>query len=232
MVANQCGSARHPTRSDQCRWGYPPKYYDLVPDPESPVACHLRHLRPPWIIPETSFNGARIIAISQAIAKVPQRRPKRHRPLYLGSDTRAVRQPKKTAIQGARRQRRAVRDRLRDDFGTRRWSHRPSLTRNRTADGTQRFEGRGLADGIVVTPSHSPPTDGGFKITTRHRRPSSAETTNAIAARANRLLGDFKSIKRVPYGEAIRSRYVEGASTSTEHYVDDLENVIGFDVIP
>ena len=91
-------------------------------------------------------------------------------------------------------------------------------------------KGEGLADGIVVTPSHNPPTDGGFKYDPVTGGPAPAETTNAIAARANELLGDFKSIKRVPYEEAIKSEYVEGFDFR-EHYVADLGNVIDFDVI-
>ena len=79
------------------------------------------------------------------------------------------------------------------------------LTHNRAADGTQRFEGEGLADGIVVTPSHNPPTDGGFKYDPVTGGPAPAETTNAIAARANELLADYKNVKRVPYEEAIKS---------------------------
>ncbi len=118
----------------------------------------------------------------------------------------------------------------RDDFVPTPVVSQAILTHNRAADGTQRFEGEGLADGIVVTPSHNPPTDGGFKYDPVTGGPAPAETTNAIAARANELLGDFKSIKRVPYEEAIKSEYVEGFDFR-EHYVADLENVIDFDVI-
>ena len=107
----------------------------------------------------------------------------------------------------------------RDDFTPTPVVSQAILTHNRAADGTQRFTGEGLADGIVVTPSHNPPTDGGFKYDPVTGGPAPAETTNAIAARANELLGDFKSIKRVPYEEAIKSEYVEGFDFR-EHYVD------------
>lgn len=78
-------------------------------------------------------------------------------------------------------------------------------------------------------PSHNPPTDGGFKY---DRSPAAApsDVTNAIADRANELLGDFKNIKRVPFEQAVKSDLVERFDFR-EHYVADLENVIDFDVI-
>ena len=187
------------------------KYYDLVPDPEVPeqrVIFGTSGHRGSSL--KTSFNEAHIIAISQAIAEY-RKKAGVTGPLYLGSDTHALSGPaKKTAIEVLVANGVHVHVDSRDDFVPTPVVSQAILTHNRAADGTQRFEGEGLADGIVVTPSHNPPTDGGFKYDPVTGGPAPAETTNAIAARANELLGDFKSIKRVPYEEAIKSEYVEG----------------------
>ena len=161
------------------------KYYDLVPDPSVPeqrVIFGTSGHRGSSL--KTSFNEAHIVAISQAIAEY-RKKAGVTGPLYLGSDTHALSGPaKKTAIEVLVANGVHVRIDSRDDFVPTPVISQAILTHNRAADGTQRFEGEGLADGIVVTPSHNPPTDGGFKGF------------------------DFR-----------------------EHYVDDLENVIDFDVI-
>ena len=207
------------------------KYYDLVPDPAVPeqrVIFGTSGHRGSSL--KTSFNEAHIVAITQAIAEY-RKKAGVTGPLYLGRDTHALSGPaEKTAIEVLVANGVHVRIDSRGDFVPTPVVSQAILTHNRAADGTQRFEGEGLADGIVVTPSHNPPTDGGFKYDPVTGGPAPAETTNAIAARANELLGDFKSIKRVPYEEAIKSEYVEGFDFR-EHYVADLGNVIDFDVI-
>lgn len=179
---------------------------------------------------KTSFNEAHIVAISQAIAE--------HRkaagitgPLYLGRDTHALSLPAwKTAIEVLVANGVRVRIDSRDDFTPTPVVSQAILTHNRAADGTQRFSGDDLADGIVVTPSHNPPTDGGFKYDPPTGGPAPAETTNAIAKRANELLPDFKNVKRVPFEQAVKSDLVERFDFR-KHYVEDLGNVIDFDVI-
>ena len=187
------------------------KYYDLVPDPSVPeqrVIFGTSGHRGSSL--KTSFNEAHIVAISQAIAEY-RKKAGVTGPLYLGSDTHALSGPaKKTAIEVLVANGVHVRIDSRDDFVPTPVVSQAILTHNRAADGTQRFEGEGLADGIVVTPSHNPPTDGGFKYDPVTGGPAPAETTNAIAARANELLADYKNVKRVPYEEAIKSEYVEG----------------------
>ena len=161
------------------------KYYDLVPDPEVPeqrVIFGTSGHRGSSL--KTSFNEAHIIAISQAIAEY-RKKAGVTGPLYLGSDTHALSGPaKKTAIEVLVANGVHVRVDSRDDFVPTPVVSQAILTHNRAADGTQRFEGEGLADGIVVTPSHNPPTDGGFKYDPVTGGPAPAETTNAIAARA------------------------------------------------
>ncbi len=140
------------------------KYYDVVPDPNVPeqrVSFGTSGHRGSSL--KTSFNEAHIVAISQAIAEY-RKKAGVTGPLYLGSDTHALSGPAwKTAIEVLVANGVHVRVDSRDDFVPTPVVSQAILTHNRAADGTQRFEGEGLADGIVVTPSHNPPTDGGFK---------------------------------------------------------------------
>ena len=167
------------------------KYYDLVPDPAVPeqrVIFGTSGHRGSSL--KTSFNEAHIVAITQAIAEY-RKKAGVTGPLYLGRDTHALSGPaEKTAIEVLVANGVHVRVDSRGDFVPTPVVSQAILTHNRAADGTQRFEGEGLADGIVVTPSHNPPTDGGFKYDPVTGGPAPAETTNAIAARANELLGD------------------------------------------
>ena len=87
------------------------------------------------------------------------------------------------------------------------------------------------ADGIVVTPSHNPPRDGGFKYNPPHGGPAGQDVTDAIQAAANGFLeGALKGVRRMPHGEALRA-------TTTHHhdylgnYVDDLDHVIDMEAI-
>lgn len=73
------------------------------------------------------------------------------------------------------------------------------------SEGGLRQDGPGLADGIVITPSHNPPRDGGFKYNPPTGGPADTDATSVIAARANELIAaGWKDIKRVPYEEAVK----------------------------
>ena len=206
-------------------------YYDEVPNsniPEQRVIFGTSGHRGSAL--KTSFNEAHIVAITQAIAEY-RKKAGVTGPLYIGRDTHALSEPaQKTAIEVLVANGVHVRVDSRGDFVPTPVVSQAILTQNRAADGTQRFSGDGLADGIVVTPSHNPPTDGGFKYDPVTGGPAPADVTNAIANRANELLDNYKSIKRVPFEEAIKSDLVEGFDYR-EHYVSDLANVIDFDVI-
>ncbi|WEV59469.1 phosphoglucomutase (alpha-D-glucose-1,6-bisphosphate-dependent) [Bifidobacterium sp. ESL0728] len=207
------------------------KYYDAIPDPTDPaqrVSFGTSGHRGSSL--KTSFNEAHIVAISQAIAEY-RKKAGVTGPLYLGRDTHALSGPAmKTAIEVLVANGVTVRIDSRDDFVPTPVISHAILTHNRAVDGSQRFEGDGLADGIVVTPSHNPPTDGGFKYDPVTGGPAPAEATEAIANRANDLLGSFRDVKRVPYDEAIKSPLVERFDYR-DHYVSDLGNVIDFDLI-
>lgn len=206
-------------------------YYDLIPDaavPEQRVAFGTSGHRGSSL--KTSFNEAHIVAITQAIAEY---RAQAHidGPLYIGRDTHALSLPAwKTAIEVLTANGVRVRIDSRDDYTPTPTVSQAILTHNRAADGTQRFSGPDLADGIVVTPSHNPPTDGGFKYDPPTGGPAPAETTNAIAQRANELLPDWKNIARIPFSQAIASDLIERFDYR-EHYVDDLKDVIDFQLI-
>ena len=207
------------------------RYYDLIPDPSIPsqrVSFGTSGHRGSALT--TSFNEAHIVAISQAIAE-QRTKDGITGPLYLGRDTHALSLPAwKTAIEVLTANGVRVRIDANDDYTPTPTVSQAILTHNRAADGTQRFSGEDLADGIVVTPSHNPPTDGGFKYDPPTGGPAPAETTNAIAQRANELLGDYRQVKRIPFEDAIKSDLVERFDYR-EHYVTDLGNVIDFDLI-
>ncbi|MBR6471274.1 MAG: phosphoglucomutase (alpha-D-glucose-1,6-bisphosphate-dependent) [Victivallales bacterium] len=90
---------------------------------------------------------------------------------------------------------------------------------------------KGLADGIVITPSHNPPTDGGFKYDPTTGGPADTTATKWIADEANRLLEKkLQGVKRLTLAQALASEYVKEYDYLTP-YVDDLKNVIDFEVI-
>ena len=133
------------------------KYYDVVPDPNVPeqrVSFGTSGHRGSSL--KTSFNEAHIVAITQAIAEY-RKKAGVTGPLYIGRDTHALSEPAwKTAIEVLVANGVTVRIDSRDDFTPTPVVSQAILTHNRAADGTQRFTGEGLADGIVVTPSHNP----------------------------------------------------------------------------
>ena len=133
------------------------KYYDVVPDPNVPeqrVSFGTSGHRGSSL--KTSFNEAHIVAITQAIAEY-RKKAGVTGPLYIGRDTHALSEPAwKTAIEVLVANGVTVHIDSRDDFTPTPVVSQAILTHNRAADGTQRFTGEGLADGIVVTPSHNP----------------------------------------------------------------------------
>src|SRR4249919_126198 len=139
-----------------------------------------------------SFNEAHVLAISQAIC-LHRRSKQIDGPLFIGIDTHALSQPAfESALEVLAANDVEVRIAKSGEFTpTPAVSHAVLVyNRGRTA---------GLADGIVVTPSHNPPEDGGFKYNTPNGGPADTSATGWIQDRANALLADvLRGVKRVP----------------------------------
>ena len=201
------------------------EYFDRTPDvsdPEQLVSfgtsghrgCPLRG----------TFNEAHILAISQAICDYR----KIHQvdgPLFMGKDTHALSGPaQRTALEVLAAN--SVETIIQKDDGV-----TPTPVISRAILVYNRARDRRLADGIVITPSHNPPRDGGFKYNPTNGGPADTEITQWIEARANELLrkGDG-GVKRVSFVAAIRA-----ATTHEEDlvlpYVNDLRKVVDLDAI-
>ena len=173
---------------------------------------------------ERSFNEWHILATTQAIAEY-RRANGIDGPLFLGIDTHALSEPASaTALEVLAANGVEVMIAEGTDYTPTPAISHAILTYNR---GRQ----SGHADGIVVTPSHNPPEDGGFKYNPPNGGPADAAITGWIQARANELLVNrLDGVKRVPLAAALR------ASTTHRHnyleaYVADLANVIDMDAI-
>jgi phosphoglucomutase len=173
---------------------------------------------------KNSFNEDHVIAICQAICELKESRNTTG-PLYVGMDTHALSEAAfATAIEVFAGN--GVDIMIQTGSG---YTPTPVIShailtynQNRTS---------GLADGVVITPSHNPPEDGGFKYNPPTGGPADTETTNIIQDRANEILiHGMKEVKRVPLERALR------AGTTHEHdyvdpYVKDLDNIIDMKAI-
>ena len=173
---------------------------------------------------ERSFNEAHILAITQAICSYRQA----HRiegPLFLGMDTHALSEPAfASALEVLAAN--GVEVMIDRDRG-----YTPTPVISHAILGYNRGRRSGLADGIVVTPSHNPPEDGGFKYNPPAGGPADTDVTGWIEQTANALLAeDLRAVRRMPYERARRA-----ASTHLHDYitpyVDDLGSVVDMQVI-
>ncbi|HWV77929.1 MAG TPA: phosphoglucomutase (alpha-D-glucose-1,6-bisphosphate-dependent) [Isoptericola sp.] len=209
-------------------------YYDLVPDvadPAQQVVFGTSGHRGSSL--DTAFNEAHIAAITQAIVEYRASQGT-DGPLFIGRDTHALSLPAwQTALEVLAAAGVTVMVDARDSFTPTPAVSQSILIHNgaTTGDGV-RTQGPGLADGIVVTPSHNPPRDGGFKYNPPHGGPAGSEATGWIADRANEILrtGGLASVRRVSLEDAL------AAETTHKHdflttYVDDLPNVVDLDAI-
>ena len=201
------------------------EYAERVPDPGTP-AQRVRfgtsgHRGSPL---NGSFNEAHVLAITQAICEWRAAHGV-DGPLFMGRDTHAVSGPAQrsaltvlaahgvtTAIQAG-------------DGPT------PTPVISRAILSHNRGRRGGLADGIVVTPSHNPPQDGGFKYNPTHGGPADTDVTAAIEARANALLeGGNRGVRRLAEGAALAAPTTR-AIDFVGPYVDDLKNVVDLEAI-
>jgi phosphoglucomutase len=169
-----------------------------------------------------AFNDDHIAAATQAICDY-RARAGITGPLFIGRDTHALSEPALvTALEVlAANEVRVLAD-SRDGYTPTPAVSRAILVHNQDRDG-------GLADGIVVTPSHNPPEDGGFKYNPPDGGPAGAQITSVIQDRANELLRDgLKQVRRIRYA---RARAAAGRHDFLGAYVSDLPTVVDLDAI-
>ena len=201
-------------------------YYADAPDPAMPdqrVAFGTSGHRGSSFL--RSFNEAHILAISQAIVMYRTQQGIGG-PLFLGMDTHALSEPAYISaleVLGANGVTVMIPDEHTDYTPTPVISH-AILTYNKGRTG-------GLADGIVITPSHNPPDSGGFKYNPPNGGPADTAVTSWIENKANELLANqLEGVRRMPFKQAC------GLATTHKHdylhnYVDDLPSVIDLDTI-
>ena len=200
-------------------------YYTHRPDPAEPgerVAFGTSGHR--GTSTDRAFNEAHVLAICQAICEYRQARAITG-PLYLGMDTHALSEPAlATSVEVFAAN--GVDVMLQQDFG-----YTPTPVISHAILTYNRGRRSGLADGVVITPSHNPPGDGGFKYNPPAAGPADTSITKVIQDRANELLAQgMDGIRRLPYERALRA--------PTTHlydfvgpYVADLGNIIKMDLI-
>jgi phosphoglucomutase len=200
-------------------------YYTGVPDPDDPdqqVAFGTSGHRGSSL--RTAFNETHILATTQAI--VDHRRSQGYDgPLFLGRDTHGLSEPAwASALEVLVANDVTVLVDDRDGY-----TPTPAVSHAIIRANGGRTTGPGLADGIVVTPSHNPPSDGGFKYNPPHGGPADSDATSVIAARANELIrGGLAEVQRIPFP---RARAAASAYDFMGTYVDDLPHVVDLEAI-
>ncbi|MEU8935949.1 phosphoglucomutase (alpha-D-glucose-1,6-bisphosphate-dependent) [Streptomyces sp. NPDC048409] len=200
-------------------------YYARHPDPADPaqrVAFGTSGHRGSSLA--TAFNEDHIAATSQAICEYRSGQGT-DGPLFLGADTHALSEPAKvTALEVFAANGVTVLVDSADGYTPTPAVSHAILTHNR---------GRttGLADGVVVTPSHNPPADGGFKYNPPSGGPAASDATSWIQDRANQIIaGGMKDVQRIPYERALAAP-TTGRYDFMGVYVDDLPSVLDLDAV-
>src|SRR5215467_4818279 len=200
-------------------------YYALHPDPDQPaqrVSFGTSGHRGSALT--TTFNEDHILAATQAICEY-RAAEGIDGPLYLGADTHALSEPAQVsalevlAANGVRV--------LVDSRGG--YTPTPAISRAILAHNSSGQRSR--ADGIVVTPSHNPPSDGGFKYNPPDGGPAGTDITSKIQDRANSLLADrLSGVRRIPYARA-RTADTTGTFDFLDAYVSALDRVVDLPAI-
>jgi phosphoglucomutase len=200
-------------------------YFEVQPDPTEPaqrVGFGTSGHRGSSL--RGSFNEDHILATSQALVEFRRERGITG-PLFLGMDTHALSEP---ALMTALEVFAAHGVAVRIQTG---WRYTPTPAISHAILTWNRGRKTDLADGVVVTPSHNPPEDGGFKYNPPDGGPAGTDITKSVEARANAILeAGLREVKRLPFEKALR------APTTAEHdfvapYVADLSNVLDMDAI-
>lgn len=173
---------------------------------------------------ENSFNERHILAVSQAIVEY-RKSQGTSGPLYLGMDTHALSEP---ALASAIEVFAANEVELMVQSGG---GYTPTPAISRAILAYNRGRSQGLSDGVVITPSHNPPGDGGFKYNPPAGGPAGTETTAVIQQRANAIIeNQLKDVKRLPYERARQADNLHEFDFLGQ-YVEDLKNVVDLDAI-
>ena len=201
------------------------EYFECQPDPDDPAQQvsfgTSGHRGSPF---DGSFTEAHILAITQAICDY-RRAHGTNGPLYLGKDTHALSEPaQRTALEVLAGNEVPTIIQRSDGFTPTPVISHAILVYNRSRRDR-------LADGIVVTPSHNPPEDGGFKYNPTNGGPADTDVTRWIEHRANELLKDRNvAVKRMAFAAAINSDTTRQEDLVLP-YVNDLSNVVDMDAI-
>jgi phosphoglucomutase len=201
------------------------EYFERRPEPDDPNQMvsfgTSGHRGSPL---QGTFTEAHILAITQAISDY-RRRQGTDGPLYMGKDTHALSEPaQRTALEVLAAN--GVETFIQENDG---FTPTPAISRAILVCNRGRREH--LADGIVITPSHNPPQDGGFKYNPPNGGPAETDVTRWVQNRANELLRNGNAgVRRVPFDAAMK------AGTTHEEdfilpYVRDLQNVVDMEVI-
>jgi len=200
-------------------------YYTYKPDPANPahrVSFGTSGHRGKSL--EYTFNEDHILAICQAVVEYRQAEGITG-PLYLGMDTHALSEPAQaTAVEVFAAN--EVNLFIQAGLG-----YTPTPVISHAILTYNNGRKTGLADGVVITPSHNPPTDGGFKYNPPAAGPADASITNAIQKRANEILADgLRAVRRRPYPQAVKAAATHHYDYITP-YVNDLGSIINMAAI-
>jgi len=200
-------------------------YYEQQPDPGNPVqqvsfgtSGHRGSSR------DGTFNEAHIAAATQALCEY-RRQQGITGPLFLGKDTHALSSPaERTALAVLAANDVTVVVQANDGVT-------PTPVISHAILAANRGRKSGLADGIVITPSHNPPEDGGFKYNPPNGGPADTDITTVVQDRANELLrAGNRGVKRVPFETAVKAGTTQRRDFVRD-YVSDLESVVDLGVI-
>ncbi|HYY30168.1 MAG TPA: phosphoglucomutase (alpha-D-glucose-1,6-bisphosphate-dependent) [Chthoniobacterales bacterium] len=200
-------------------------FYEAKPDPADPnqlVSFGTSGHRGTSL--NATFTEAHILAITQAICEYRQKHGITG-PLFMGKDTHALSRPaEKVALEVLAAN--GVETLIQKDDG-----FTPTPVISHSILSYNRGRSGGLADGIVITPSHNPPTDGGFKYNPPNGGPADTDVTDWIQNRANELLrAQNKEVKHVGFDAALKSSTTHAQDLATP-YIADLGNVIDMEAI-
>ncbi len=200
-------------------------YYTHIPDPNNPqdlvVFGTSGHRGSPL---KGTFNEPHILAIAQALCEY-RANAGTTGPLFLGMDTHALSEPARaTALEVFAAN--GIEVMIADDLG-----YTPTPVISHAILAYNKGHTESLADGVVISPSHNPPDDGGFKYNPPSGGPADTHITQAVQERANALLlGKLAGVKRVPLRVALASHTTHKYDFVTP-YVNDLEQVVDMQAI-